>query len=270
MEPEAISTGTFYGKRYATVNDALEDFLSDNNHATADMVIIPPDVDTNTDEEDIDDDNIEAQGLPHDVPGEIELHVMDSDEDEEDNLPLSVIKRKLKKQKIDLPEWTSEEMDISMEETGFYKVKLNNIKESLKNCTPVELFEKMFDEETLLHIVEQSTTYAKQRNNHSFDTTQKEIKIFLGILLFSGYHKLPRERLYWSLDEDCSVPMVTNSMSRNRFQEVKRFLHIADNTKLNVNGKMAKLRPLIDKLNRNFRQWGIFHQKLSPFHQTIY
>ncbi|KAJ8910655.1 hypothetical protein NQ315_011639 [Exocentrus adspersus] len=44
------------------------------------------------------------------------------------------------------------------------------------------------------------------------------------MLLLTGYHKLPREQLYWSLDEDSGIPFVTKAISRNRFRD-KKYLH---------------------------------------------
>ena len=38
--------------------------------------------------------------------------------------------------------------------------------------------------------------------------TFDELKAFMGILLFSSYHKLPSERLYWSNDEDLGVSII--------------------------------------------------------------
>jgi hypothetical protein len=90
-----------------------------------------------------------------------------------------------------------------------------------------------------------------------------DIKIFIGILLLTGYHKLPREKQLWSLDEDLHDPFVSNAMSRNRFQEIKRYINLADNNNLDKSDKMAKLRPLMNMLNQKFQQWGVFHQDLS-------
>nr|CAH7738072.1 unnamed protein product [Callosobruchus chinensis] len=105
--------------------------------------------------------------------------------------------------------------------------------------------------------------YAAQKNDHSFCVTEDEIKVFLGILMFSGYHKLPRERLFWCLDEDVSVPCISQAMSRNRYYQIKKYLHFADNSNLDKNDKLYKVRPLMMMLNKNFQQWGIFYSDLS-------
>jgi hypothetical protein len=65
------------------------------------MVIIPPEVDPQTDEEDIDDDYIQEKGavLPYDVPGQIEIQWSHSDSeaeesDEDYDIPLSVLQKR--------------------------------------------------------------------------------------------------------------------------------------------------------------------------------
>ncbi|KAB0805150.1 hypothetical protein PPYR_02120, partial [Photinus pyralis] len=99
--------------------------------------------------------------------------------------------------------------------------------------------------------------------NHNFRVTDDEIRLFIGLLLFTGYHRLPRERMYWSLDPDLAIPFVSSAISRNRFQEIKRYLHFADNSGIERNDKMYKVRPIMNILNNKFRQWGILHQNLS-------
>lgn len=41
-------------------------------------------------------------------------------------------------------------------------------------------------------------------------------------------------------------------MQRDRFRQIVKYLHCADNTKPIKNDKMWKLRPLMDKLGANF------------------
>lgn len=49
-----------------------------------------------------------------------------------------------------------------------------------------------------------------------------------------------------------------NTYKRNRFLEVKRFIQLTDNMPLDTFDKMAKLRPHVDRLNQNFKQWEFF------------
>ena len=94
---------------------------------------------------------------------------------------------------------------------------------------------------------------------------------FFGILFFSGYHRLPSERNYWSLDEDFDTQIIRKTMPRNRFLSIKRYLHFvnnenADNSK---DDKGFKIRPLADALNQKFKQFGIFSKELSIDEQIV-
>lgn len=101
------------------------------------------------------------------------------------------------------------------------------------------------------HLVTETINYAS-RTNPEFDVTVGEMKRVLGILLLSGYHPLPSVRHYWSTDDDLQCPLVSNAMSRNRFEEILRFIHCADNDTLDLSDRMAKLRPVMDLLNKRF------------------
>ncbi|KAJ8934302.1 hypothetical protein NQ318_000868 [Aromia moschata] len=281
-----ISSKCFYGKRFKTLGEAMEEISSSNREP--EIVIIPPEVDTQTDEEEFDDNDMNISNFPCDIPGEVKVQYSSDDEiplsevaarsqevvesdNPDSNVPLSVPvykKRKVLKSKErnkkEEPKWTKNYKDISMHgKTEGYKERLQKMIDDVKNDRPVQTFEILLDDEVIKLIVEQSNLYALQKNNHGFVVRHEEIKIFLGILLLSGYHKLPREPMYWGVDDDVCVPFVASSMSRNIFQEIKRYIHFADNTKLDKSDKMYKMRPLLNLLNKNFRQWGIFHQNLS-------
>lgn len=81
--------------------------------------------------------------------------------------------------------------------------------------------------------------------------------------MFSGYHKLPQEDMYWSQSPDAGVPLVFNSMSRKIFRSIKKYLHLNDNTKVTKDDKMYKLRPYFVELSKNFLKFGVVHSKLS-------
>ncbi|XP_046399947.1 piggyBac transposable element-derived protein 3-like [Ischnura elegans] len=84
-----------------------------------------------------------------------------------------------------------------------------------------------------------------------------------------GYNTRPNMRSYWMKRPDYECPLVRNVMSRNRFEEIKRWLHLADNSHLGVNDKFAKLRPFFDKLNERFAKFGIFSHELSIDEQMV-
>ncbi|KAK9730796.1 Transposase IS4 [Popillia japonica] len=88
-------------------------------------------------------------------------------------------------------------------------------------------------------------------------------------MILSGYHTLPRIPMYWSSDEDKGVNIVQKCMSRNKFQNIKRNLHLSDNSLLDKNDKFAKVRPFLNMLNDKNLQFGIFSFNLSIHEQMI-
>ena len=69
--------------------------------------------------------------------------------------------------------------------------------------------------------------------------------------------------MYSTLSEDVNCPLVARIISRNRFQEIKSFLHVCGNNQLDLNDKWSKLRPLVDLVNKKLMQFGIFSYYLS-------
>nr|CAI5855753.1 unnamed protein product [Callosobruchus analis] len=57
-----------------------------------------------------------------------------------------------------------------------------------------------------------------------------EMKVFLGFLIFSGYHTLPSDRDYWSEDEDLGAHIAKNAMSRNAYNVLKGLIHFQDDS----------------------------------------
>lgn len=79
----------------------------------------------------------------------------------------------------------------------------------------------------------------------TFQLNVGELKQVLGILLLSGYHPLPSRRHYWNTGKNILCALVAGSISRNRFEEILRCIHVpcADNAILDSYDRMAKLRP---------------------------
>ena len=105
---------------------------------------------------------------------------------------------------------------------------------------PVPLFQLLFNEEIYSLIACETERYASQQNEVIHLTTQK-IEAFVGILLLTGYNSRPRQRLYWSKDDDISCPLISGSMSRKRFEDIKKLIHFADNNNLPGEDKLAKI-----------------------------
>lgn len=258
---------------YNRLEEALESILADeSNDEEYDMVLVPPDPAVESDEEEGNEDNLAASSFPMDVPGTIEVGRRRPDYDvseksDSDDEPLRPIPAKrAKKCDVDLPVWrkTQPTYSSTYEITDIVQKRQKYVVESLADCNPVMLFEKIFDHDVMDLITTNSVLYANQNNRHGFELDSACLKKFFGVLILTGYHELPSERAYWSLDEDLGVPLIANCMSRNRFLEIKRNLHFVDDGLIDGStDKMIKLRSLCDLIQRNSSQWGVFHESLS-------
>ena len=113
-------------------------------------------------------------------------------------------------------------------------------------------------------IVYQTNLYGnRDKNNPNFHVTGEEIHKILNVLLLLGYHSLSKEHYYWSRQQDLGVAIVSNTLSRNRYYKIKKYLHFADNQNLTEGDKMSKTVPFYEMLNRDLIQFGIFNKLLS-------
>jgi len=120
------------------------------------------------------------------------------------------------------------------------------------DLSPVTLFEFFFDDDVIALIEKHTKSYAMQKGKHDFDISAGEIRLFLAILYTSGYAPLPRRRQYWEQADDVKNTAISKAMTRNRFEEIMQFLHLADNLKLSDNDRLAKVRPLLSAMNERF------------------
>ena len=71
--------------------------------------------------------------------------------------------------------------------------------------------------------------YAQNKGNHSYKLELHDLKTFITIFLLSGYVDLPRYPMFWEFSSDVHNNVVSSMMSRNRFDETMKDLHLADN-----------------------------------------
>lgn len=117
-----------------------------------------------------------------------------------------------------------------------------------------ELFELFFTDEIWSHIQSETTKYALSLNCADPKITISELKCFFGILILSGYNKLPGKTFYWDSGDDVGNKFVKDAMRRDRFVTIMRFMHWADNTKVSETDKLWKIRPVADMLQNKFFQ----------------
>lgn len=89
--------------------------------------------------------------------------------------------------------------------------------------------------------------YATYSNKVRFkSTTAKEIEILFGLHLATGIFGYPCLKMYW--ETNISIPLFTENMARDQFFELRKNLHLVDNTAIPGNSKDAfiKVRPIFD------------------------
>lgn len=151
---------------------------------------------------------------------------------------------------------TREWINGDFEKTTKFPSPVSGYKKFRKK-SPVQLFEMMFDDEIFDLLLDQSRKYALFCNKPDPSITKEEFKVFIGILLLSGYNRKPGKKFLWDSKKDMGNELVIQSMRRDRFIEIMKFIHCADNNEINENDKMWKLRPLTDKLKANFLKYFV-------------
>ncbi|KAL6419530.1 hypothetical protein ACFW04_013788 [Cataglyphis niger] len=97
-----------------------------------------------------------------------------------------------------------------------------------------------------MDIAEQTNIYATQilsqkrssRLNQWIPTNKFEIKKLFGLLIWMGLVKLPEISLYW-----------------NRFELLLRMLHFVNNENANIEDRLYKIAPIIQKLKENYAKY---------------
>ncbi|XP_044754995.1 piggyBac transposable element-derived protein 4-like [Coccinella septempunctata] len=135
----------------------------------------------------------------------------------------------------------------------------------INELSPYKYFRCFVDEEIVNEMVHQTNLYATQVlcdkenvSNYSrlhkwFPTDQNEMLKFIGIVAYMGMVRMPSLEKYWSTDCLYKMACISKIMSRNRFQLLLRMWHFSDNETCTVGDRLHKIKPLLDRLVKNFQ-----------------
>lgn len=119
--------------------------------------------------------------------------------------------------------------------------------------SPIELFEMFWNVTHFEDIVTQSEQYSREKIQIAHLKPQKKSWKFISYPYYIRiYSPLPIRDWYWCLDDDLNNMAISKAISRNRFREILKNLHFAENSELTQNDKFGKVRPLIKHLNGRF------------------
>ena len=111
--------------------------------------------------------------------------------------------------------------------------------------SPYGFYRLFMPDDYLEEVVTQSRIYAEQigKGQYSHLVTKDTLLCTQGVMLMSGYAKVPRCRMYWLDAEDVYNPLVSNNIRRDTFDHVLEVLHFVDNNTLDPDDRFAKVRP---------------------------
>ncbi|KAF2880141.1 hypothetical protein ILUMI_26030 [Ignelater luminosus] len=169
--------------------DALNDLEASSSEKEHDVVLLPPasgNKEIESNEEDIDDEALSGLNLPQEVPGEIEIHQIDSGEDE-DEVSKGNKSRKTK------TSWKKSE-SLALQDSI---VEPSKVVSEHAGKSEYEIFSLFWTLKIISYIAEQTNLYARpDKNDHNFMVTEEDICQLLGLILISDYHNVPSENDY--------------------------------------------------------------------------
>ena len=98
---------------------------------------------------------------------------------------------------------------------------------------------------------------ASGNDGGNWTVTLEEMKAFIGLNIAMGIVIMREARKYWEKKWLINVPSFAQVMSRNRFFQILRYLHVSDDAAIINPGqpgydKQHKIRPLLELLFPNF------------------
>lgn len=148
--------------------------------------------------------------------------------------------------------WEKKNLQIQIGELAFQAPDMCEFSELQ---TPYDFFSYFITDELLEIVCEQTNVYALQKNiNSTFECTVSDIRKYIGILIIMSVYKYPCVRSFWGKRK---LPGVYDTMTVNRFEEIRRHIHFADNSKkptrrdLNYDA-LYSVRPVLNHLNKKF------------------
>ena len=128
------------------------------------------------------------------------------------------------------------------------------------DCREGDVFSELFTDNMLQEIVRESNLYASQKLSAErfakFSAISlAELKAFLGICIVMGVNTLPKTADYWSTDPYLGNDGIKRVMTKNRFEELSRFLHFNNSEEEPPKtdprfDRLYKVRPVLEYFNR--------------------
>ena len=140
----------------------------------------------------------------------------------------------------------------------------------------LQTFELFLDIELIDFIVQMTNRYAIETNAAGWvPIDRSDIHCFFRILMFSGYVKLPSQKMFWEQASDVQQKLVRAAMPQNKFRLILKNIHFCDNGDLDPADKCRKVRPLMNMIQERFKKFAIMTKNVNldesmiPYYKEI-
>lgn len=137
------------------------------------------------------------------------------------------------------------------------------------DLSPLSIFSLFFFEEIFSLLVVETNKYCQQYyasrgvpgpSVESVVISIEEIQKFIALVIPMGHDLRDSFKDYWSKDEQYHTPFYQNTMPRDRFMHILRFLHFSDNNNRPIRedenyDRLWKIREVFDTLNNKFHEF---------------
>lgn len=127
----------------------------------------------------------------------------------------------------------------------------------MKLDSPFEFFKYFFDSDVKRLVLTESNKYASEElSGKRIHLSEIELNQYIGICSLMSVIQIPNIRRYWA--PITGVPIIRETMSLNKFEQIRRQLHFNDNEKMIPKGqpnhdRLFKIRPLVKALIKRFQ-----------------
>jgi len=133
-------------------------------------------------------------------------------------------------------------------------------------ATPIDYFFLLFKPFMFADVVRHTNSYAQWSMDQAgrddprwTDTTEAEMRAYIGMHINMGINPLPATHMYWSSNPNIGNEGMKRTMTANRFQKLTQYIHVADRASEPAKDApdfdaLYKLRPVIDHVSATFQE----------------